>query len=114
VQVKSCDIEFADDEGFVGDRASKGAVRRLIEECLRPDPPYNAFSFALTRLKVAKQYDTPLKAHTTPQKWGRKPQISHFFSRLLAHRFVLKPINNQFDRMNASLSGRTPFFVNHP
>src|SRR5581483_3995490 len=32
VQVESYNTELKDDEGFVGDRASKGAFRRFIEE----------------------------------------------------------------------------------
>jgi hypothetical protein len=36
VDVESYNIELTDDEGFMRDRASKGAFRRFIEEWHKP------------------------------------------------------------------------------
>lgn len=36
VDVDSCNIEIKDDEGFLGDRASKGAFREILEEWRKP------------------------------------------------------------------------------
>ena len=36
VDVESYNTEIKDDEGFVGDRANKGAFRRFIEEWRKP------------------------------------------------------------------------------
>src|SRR5215470_19072289 len=36
VDVESYNVELKDDEGFVGDRASKGAFRAIIERWRRP------------------------------------------------------------------------------
>src|SRR5207244_2405652 len=36
VDVDSCNIELKDDEGFLGDRASKGAFREILERWRKP------------------------------------------------------------------------------
>ena len=36
VEVESYNVELKDDEGFIGDRASKGAFRRFIDEWRKP------------------------------------------------------------------------------
>ncbi len=61
VDVESYNIELKDDEGFVGDRASKGAFRALIENWRKPlrelgRDPFSGPSSALTR----KRLDTVL------------------------------------------------------
>jgi len=61
VDVESYNIELKDDEGFIGDRASKGAFRALIENWRKPlrelgRDPFSGPSSALTR----KRLDTVL------------------------------------------------------
>jgi len=61
VDVESYNIELKDDEGFVGDRASKGAFRALMENWRKPlrelgRDPFSGPSSALTR----KRLDTVL------------------------------------------------------
>src|SRR6266851_5369917 len=58
VEIESYNIELKDDEGFVGDRASKGAFRALIENWRKPlrelgrDPFGDEPSNVLTRKRL--------------------------------------------------------------
>jgi hypothetical protein len=58
VDVEAYNIELKDDEGFVGDRANKGAFRRFIDEWRKPlhaigeDPFGDISSEALTKKKL--------------------------------------------------------------
>src|SRR6266849_5015212 len=58
VEVDSYNVEVKDDEGFVGDRASKGAFRDIVENWRKPmrkqgdDPFGEAASEALTKKEL--------------------------------------------------------------
>src|SRR5258705_377874 len=62
VEVDSYNVEVKDDEGFVGDRASKGAFREIVENWRKPlrksgdDPFGDSASEDLTR----KEFDDAL------------------------------------------------------
>src|SRR6516162_3621887 len=64
------------------DRWPHHAARRLWHVAKPPGGDRMHFRLWQATRHLA-QDEAPLKAHTTPQKWGGKPQISHFFSRLL-------------------------------
>jgi ROK family len=62
VDIESYNTELKDDEGFVGDRANKGAFRRFIEEWRKPlrEIKHDPFGDASTEQLTKKQLDTLL------------------------------------------------------
>ena len=62
VDVEGYNLELRDDEGFIGDRASKGAFRRFIEEWRRPlrDIGHDPFGDEQSKSLTKKHLDTLL------------------------------------------------------
>lgn len=72
VDVLSYNVELKDDEGFVGDRASKGAVKEFIENWRKPLRKI----LAKTRLETFPQVRLPRRSSTQflPKASRRVPE----------------------------------------